>query len=183
MSSSPVSSPPNSSASISSAASTRARAYRALHPVSLTVQLAVLLLAEAALFASYSAHEARFHWATHFLVGLTAAALFLLVWLLVTGRPGPLPLLTVLAFHLYAMAPDLLFRGGVPHDGWMDVFLGHLVVHHVPGGDQSWLVVAVGCSGAYATALSLWLRARWSEVQWSEVQRSEVRPSEVQGSA
>ena len=156
-----MSGPPNSSA----------RAYRPLRPVSLAVQLLVLLLAEVALFASYRAHEAKFHWATHFLVGLTAAALFLLVRLLVTGRPGPLPLLTVLAFHLYAMAPDLLFRGGVPHAGWMDVFLGHLLVHHMPGGDRTWLAVAVGCSGGYVTALTLWLRAQWSEVQRSEVQR------------
>ena len=160
-----MSGPPNSSASNSSASKSSARASRPLHPVSLAVQLLVLLLAEVALYASYRAHDAKFHWATHFLVGLTTAALLLLVRLLVTGRPGLLLLLTVLAFHLYAMAPDLLFRGGVPHDGWMDVFLGHLMVHHIPGGDRTWLVVAVGCSGAYTTALSLWLRAQWSEAQ------------------
>ncbi len=50
-------------------------AYRPLGPRRLAVQLVVLVAAEVALFASYRGHEAGFHWATHFLVGLTAAAL------------------------------------------------------------------------------------------------------------
>lgn len=142
-----------------------AHAYRALRPRSLAVQLALLVVAEIALFASYDVHEARFHWATHFLVGLTFASLVLLIRLLLTGAPGPrFLLLPVLGFHLYAMAPDLLFRGGVPHYGWMDVFLGHVAAHHLPGGDDSWLVIALLAAGAYVVALSLWLRARAAEV-------------------
>lgn len=137
--------------------------YRALRPGSLLLQLLVVVLAEVILFASYGAHEARFHWATHFLVALSAAAVFLLVRLLRTGVPGPRLLLTVLGFHLYAMTPDLLFRVGVPHAAWMEVFLGHLIVHHLPGGDRSWLVIALTCSTVYVATLSLWLRARWTE--------------------
>jgi pimeloyl-ACP methyl ester carboxylesterase len=143
---------------------TWARSYRALHPVFLSVQLVVLVLAEVALFSSYSAHDARFHWATHFLVGLGFTALLLLARLLVTGVPGPrYLLLTVLGFHLFAMAPDLLFRGGVPHYRWMDVFLGHVAAHYLPGGDGSWLLIALVATSAYVAALTLWLRARRSE--------------------
>ena len=139
-------------------------AYRALQPVSLCLQVLLLVVAEVMLFVSYGAHEAQFHWATHFLVALTAAAIFLLAWLLRTGAPGPrLLLLPVLGFHLYAMTPDLLFRVGVPHAAWMEVFLGHLSVHHLPGGDRSWLVLGLTCSAGYVAALSLWLRARWTE--------------------
>ena len=141
-----------------------AKAYRALHPRSLLVQLVILVLAEILLFKSYGAHDARFHWATHFLVGLGFAALWCLTRLLLTGAPGPRWLLmTVLGFHLYAMLPDLLFRGGVPHYRWMDVFLGHVASHYVPGGDLTWFVVATLCTGSYVAALVLWLRARRAE--------------------
>lgn len=141
-----------------------ARAYRPLHPVSLGLQLLGLVLAEIALFASYGAHDARFHWATHFLVGLAFTALLLLWRLLLTGAPGPrFLLLTVLGFHLYAMAPDLLFRAGVPHYRWMDVFLGHIAAHYLPGGDGSWLAIALTLTGLYVAALTAWLRARRTE--------------------
>jgi pimeloyl-ACP methyl ester carboxylesterase len=141
-----------------------ARAYRPLRPRSLAVQLGVLVAAEVLLFASYGAHDARFHWATHFLVGLAFASLWCLARLLLTGAPGPrFLLMTVLGFHLYAMLPDLLFRGGVPHYRWMDVFLGHVAAHYVPGGDFTWFVVAALCAGLYAAALTAWLRARRAE--------------------
>ena len=140
------------------------RAYRPLRPISLAVQLVVLVLAEIALYASYDAHDARFHWATHFLVGLAYASLVLLARLLVTGAPGPrFLLLVVLGFHVYAMLPDLLFRGGLPHYRWMDVFLGHVASHYVPGGDGTWLVVALTCMGLYVGGLTAWIRARRAE--------------------
>ncbi len=143
-----------------------ARAYRPLHPRSLAVQLLVVVLAEVALFASYGAHDARFHWATHFLVALAFTALGLLARLLLTGAPGPRHLLlAVLGFHLFGMAPDLLFRGGVPHYRWMDVFLGHVAAHYVPGGDGTWLLVALTFTSAYVAALTLWLRARRDEAR------------------
>ena len=139
-------------------------AYRPLRPWSLAVQLVLLVVAEVALYASYDVHDARFHWATHFLVALSVASLVLLLRLLVTGVPGPRLLLpAVLGFHLFAMAPDLLFRGGVPHYRWMDVFLGHVAVHSLPGGDGSWVVIALGCLGLWVAALTAWLRARRAE--------------------
>lgn len=140
------------------------RAYRPLRPRSLAVQLLLLVVSELALYASYDVHDARFHWATHFLVGLAFASLVLLVRLLVTGAPGPRLLLgVVLSFHLFAMTPDILFRGGVPHQQWMNVFLGHIIVHDMPGGDGSWLVVALTCLGLFVGALTAWLRARHAE--------------------
>lgn len=149
---------------MSVAAAGWARAYRSLHPVSLALQLLALVLAEVALFASYGAHDARFHWATHFLVGLAFTALVLLGTLLLTGAPGPrFLLLAVLGFHLYAMAPDLLFRGGVPHYRWMDVFLGHIAAHYLPGGDGTWLAIALTMTGLYVAGLTAWLRARRTE--------------------
>ncbi len=140
------------------------KAYRPLRPRSLAVQLVLLVVAEIALYASYDVHDARFHWATHFLVGLAFASLVLVVRLLVTGAPGPrLLLAVVLGFHLFAMTPDILFRGGVPHQRWMNVFLGHIIVHDMPGGDGSWLVVALTCLGLFVGALTAWLRARHAE--------------------
>ena len=140
------------------------KAYRPLRPLSLAVQLLLLVVAEIALYVSYDVHDARFHWATHFLVGLAVASLVLLVRLLVTGAPGPRLLLpVVLGFHLFAMAPDILFRGGVPHHRWMDVFLGHITVHDMPGGDGTWLVVALTYLGLFVGALTAWLRARHAE--------------------
>ncbi len=141
-----------------------AQAYRPLHPIPLAVQLVVLVLAEIALFASYASHDARFHWATHFLVALAFTALVLLVRLLLAGAPGPrFLLLTLLGFHLYAMLPDLVFRAGVPHYRWMDAFLGHVAAHYLPGGDGSWLLIALTFLGLYVAALTAWLRARRAE--------------------
>jgi len=130
------------------------------------VQLVLLVVAEVALYASYDVHDARFHWATHFLVALAYASLILFVRLLVTGAPGPRLLLpAVLGFHLFAMTPDIVFRGGVPHYLWMDVFLGHITAHEMPGGDGSWLVIALTCLGLFVGALTAWLRARHAEAE------------------
>ena len=143
-----------------------AKAYRPLHPTSLIVQFLILTVAEFGLFATYGAHDARFHWATHFLVAVIVSALVLSTGLLLTGMPRPrLLLLVVLGLHLFAMAPDVLFRVGIPHAPWMDVFLGHITVHHLPGGDASWLLIALTVSAAYVALLTLWLRARRAEAR------------------
>lgn len=139
--------------------------YRPLRPASLLAQLAVLAAAEVVLFASYAGHDSRFHWAAHFLVGLIAAAAWLSAYLLIAGRPSPGQILAVLWFHLVAMAPDLLYLAGVAHYHWMDVFLGHVAVHYIPGGDTTWLVLAVGALAAYAWLLFRWLGARHSEAE------------------
>jgi len=124
-------------------------------------QLLVLLLAEVWLYRSYAAHVAEVHWATHFLVGLTAAALWCLARLHLTGRPVRLQLLPVLGFHLWAMWPDVAFRFGMPHHTSMDwLALGHVSSHEMPGGELTWLVIALAAAGAYAVQLARWLAAR-----------------------
>lgn len=140
------------------------QAYRPLHPRTLLVQAVVLAGAEVALYTSYSAHDARFHWATHFLVALLATALWQSLHLLVAARPARGQLVTILLFHLWAMWPDLIFRVGVPHFRWMDVLaLGHVSAHYVPGGDTTWLVLALTGAGIYAVLLHRWVSARHAE--------------------
>lgn len=138
--------------------------YRALSPRSLVIQLVLLLVAEILLFLTYSAHDARFHWATHFLVAVIVAFMVMAVYLRLRNAPGPrFLLLLILGLHLLAMAPDLLFRAGVPHAAWMDIFLGHVSAHYLPGGDTTWLVSAVIVVTGYVVALTRWLRSSASE--------------------
>ncbi len=140
-----------------------ALAYRPLRVGGLLAQLAVLVVAELSLWSSYSGHEARFHWATHFLVGLSVAAVVNLGWLALKGAPARGQLLSVLGWHLVAMFPDLLFSAGIAHQGWMNVFLGHIAAHHIPGATYTWLGIALAASAIYATVLSGWLAARRAE--------------------
>ncbi len=140
------------------------RAYRPLRPLTLLAQLVLLVVAEIGLYASYAAHDARFHWATHFLVALLLTALWQSLHLLVAARPARGQLLTILLFHLWAMWPDLAFRAGLPHYPWMDwVALGHIQAHYLPGGDSSWLVLALLGVGGYVLLLTRWVEARRTE--------------------
>jgi len=128
------------------------------------VQLLFLVAAEVALYQSYSVHDARFHWATHFLVALIATALWQGIHLLVMGRPAPGQLVSIVVFHLWAMWPDLAFRAGEVHERWMDwAALGHVSAHYLPGGDDTWLVLALLAIGSYVLLLTAWLRARHME--------------------
>lgn len=105
------------------------RNYCALRPRTLPLLLAV----EAVLFRRYDAEQARFHWSTHYLVALAFSSLVLLTRLWVTGRPGPrYILLTLLAFHVYANVPDLMFSEDSAHSQWQNVFLGHIAEHYPP---------------------------------------------------
>jgi pimeloyl-ACP methyl ester carboxylesterase len=141
------------------------KALAPLRPRTLLWQLAVLVVAELLLYLSYGAHAAEFHWATHFLVGLTVAALWWIAFLLVAARPIRLQLLSILGFHLWAMWPDLVFRTpGIPHHQWMDwLALGHISSHHIPGGDTTWLLIALLAAGTYAALLWRWLAMRHAE--------------------
>ena len=138
------------------------RDYRSLRPRTLGWQFALLLAVEAVLFQRYDAEQARFHWSTHFLDALAFTSLVLLAQLWVTGRPGPrYILLTLLAFHIYAIVPDLMFSEGSAHSQWQNIFLGHIAEHYLPGGAVSWLAIALVLTATYIAALTVWLRARW----------------------
>ena len=110
---------------------------------------ALAVLVEIALYASYEGHDARFHWFTHFFVGASTALLVMAVVAWRTRRAVPLPLIWPVLGHLFAMTPDFLFTAGIAHRRWMDVFLGHISTHFVPGRNLSWYLVFAGCLALY----------------------------------
>lgn len=108
---------------------------------------------EVGLYASYRGHDARFHWFTHFFVG-TATALAVMTTIVLLGRrPVARPLVWLVAAHVFAMTPDLLYIAGYAHRRWMDLFLGHIAVHFVPGRNWTWLVVFLAALAAYLTSV------------------------------
>ncbi|WP_157965389.1 hypothetical protein [Euzebya rosea] len=118
--------------------------------MSTRAQIVVVLASEAALYATYTGHDAAFHWFTHLLVGALAALSLMTARTLRTRRPASSPLLQILFWHVVAMLPDLLFIGGIPHQPWMDVFLGHVSSHFVPGRNLTWLGLVAATSAAAA---------------------------------
>lgn len=148
---------------MSAAPSPWTRDYPAVRPRTLVWQLVVLVAVELVIFRRYDAEQTRFHWSTHWLDAVAFTAL-LLARLLITGRPGPRYLIQMLVgFHVYAIVPDLMFSEGSAHTMWMNVFLGHIAEHYLPGGVTARLAIAVLSTAAYVAALTLWLRRRWAE--------------------
>ncbi len=97
---------------------------------------------EVGLYLSYVGHDARFHWFTHFFVGAGTALLVMSAVALRRGRAARRPLMWMVAGHLFAMFPDVLFTwAGIAHRRWMDFFLGHISSHFIPGGNVTWLAV------------------------------------------
>ncbi len=115
---------------------------------------AVTVAVEVELYASYRAHEARFHWFTHFFVGGAAALLLMAVVVVLRRRPVPLPGLWVVLGHLIAMFPDFLFSAGIAHRHWMDVFLGHLSTHFMPGRNLTWYLVFLAALAGYLAVVA-----------------------------
>ena len=52
------------------------------------------------------------------------------------------------------MFPDFLFTAGMAHERWIDVFLGHISTHFVPGRNLTWFVVFLLALGAYLVVLA-----------------------------
>jgi hypothetical protein len=71
-----------------------------------------------------------------------------------TRRPVPLPLLWLFLAHVVATFPDFLFAGGVAHERWMDVFLGHITTHLVTGRNFTWFVVFLLALGTHLGVLA-----------------------------
>jgi hypothetical protein len=114
------------------------------------------VIVEVGLYFSYQHHDARFHWFTHFFVGASAALVVMAAVTWRTHRPVPLPLVWPVLAHLFAMTPDFLFTAGTAHRRWMDLFLGHVSTHFVPGRNLTWYLVFAVTSGLY---LAMHLRA------------------------
>ncbi len=111
-----------------------------------------VVVVEVLLYLSYRGHDARFHWLTHVLVGASFALALMTLNSWRTRRPTRFPLVWPLLAHLYAMMPDFLFGLGVPHYRWMEVFLGHISSHFIPGQNFTWLAVfAVALAGYLLT--------------------------------
>ncbi len=114
----------------------------------------VAVLAEVGLYASYRGHDARFHWFTHFFVGAAAALVVMAAVAARIRRPVPLPLVWPFLAHVMAMFPDFLFAGGVAHEPWMDLFLGHISTHFMPGRNLTWFVVFLLALAAYLAVVA-----------------------------
>jgi len=115
---------------------------------------ALAVIVEVGLYASYGHHDARFHWFTHFFVGASASLAGMAVVAWRTRRPVPLPLVWPVLAHLFAMTPDFLFAAGVAHRRWMDLFLGHISTHFVPGRNLTWYVVFAVALGVYLAVVA-----------------------------
>ncbi len=107
---------------------------------------------EVLLYVFYFAHEARFHWFTHFFVGASVALLTMSAVSHRTRRPVPLPLLWPVLGHIVALFPDFLFEAGIAHRRWMDVFLGHLSTHFIPGRNWTWYAVSLASLAIYLSS-------------------------------
>lgn len=114
----------------------------------------IALLAEVGLYASYRGHDASFHWFTHFFVGASVALVAMAVVAARTRRLVPLPLVWIFLAHVVAMFPDFLFTAGIAHERWMDMFLGHISTHFVPGRNLTWFVVFLAALAAYLAVLA-----------------------------
>jgi len=86
-------------------------------------------------------------------VARAAALVIMTVVAARSRRPVSLPLLWLLAGHLVAMFPDFLFSAGIAHYRWMEVFLGHIASHFVPGRNLTWYGVWLVALGGYLVIL------------------------------
>ena len=111
------------------------------------------VLVQVGLYLSYRGHDARFHWFTHFFVGASFALVVMSAVSARTHRAVPYPLVWPLLAHLLAMVPDLAFAAGQAHRRWMDVFLGHISTHFVPGRNLTWYVVFLASLALYLLTL------------------------------
>lgn len=110
----------------------------------------LFIAAEAFLYVSYRHHDGRFHWFLHGFVGASTALLAMGLVMLWSGRIVRHPLLWILIGHVVAMFPDILWNFLVAtHQPWMNVFLGHIVAHFIPGRNWTWYGIFLASLGFY----------------------------------
>ena len=114
---------------------------------------AAAVVVDVGLYFSYRGHDARFHWFTHLFVGASVALVVMAAVAARRRRPVAYPLVWPLLAHVVAMTPDLLFTAGVAHRRWMDLFLGHISSHFVPGRNLTWYVVFLASLALYLVAV------------------------------
>ncbi len=118
-------------------------------PLRRLAELSFVIVVEIALYRRYQQGDGAFHYFTHLFAGASFALAVMTLAARRWGRPVGLPLLAVLAGHLVAMAPDLLYLESVAHARWMDVFIAHNTSHLLPGRNISWYVVFLAAMTVY----------------------------------
>lgn len=112
-------------------------------------ELLFVVVVEILLYLRYQQGDGTFHYFTHFFAGASFALVLMTLAARRWRRPVRLPLLAVLAGHLFAMAPDLLYIDSVAHARWMDAFVAHNISHFLPGRNISWYVVFLAAMTLY----------------------------------
>jgi len=112
-------------------------------------ELVFVVVVEILLYRRYQQGDGTFHYFTHLFAGASFALVLMTLAARRWGRPVRLPLLAVLAGHLFAMAPDILYIESVAHARWMDVFVAHNTSHFLPGRNISWYVVFLAAMTLY----------------------------------
>lgn len=120
--------------------------------------LALFAATEVYLYTRYAALGTQFHFWLHALVGGGIGFAGLTVAALVRRRPLPRRGLLavgawILAAHLYAVFPDILFiAADALHVPWMDVFALHITIHFIPLPILTTAVVFFAALGAWTAA-------------------------------
>ena len=108
------------------------------------------IAAEAFLYLSYRQNDGRFHWFLHFFVGASAALIVMALMTWRSGRIDRYPLLWIFVGHVVAMFPDILWNFLVrTHEPWMDMFLGHIIAHFIPGRNWAWYAIFLASLAGY----------------------------------
>lgn len=105
------------------------------------VEVLFVVSVEILLYRRFQEGDGTFHYFTHFFAGASLALVLMTFAAHRWRRPVRLPLLAVLAGHLFAMAPDILYLESIAHTRWMDVFVAHNTSHFLPGRNISWYIV------------------------------------------
>ena len=114
---------------------------------------AAALGAEVVLYWFYVNGDGAFHWFTHFFAGTSAALVVMTILVMTRHCPVRLPLLWLIAGHVVAMGPDVLFVHEMAHRRWMDVFIAHNVSHFIPGRNVTWYAIFLACLATYLWAI------------------------------
>lgn len=137
--------------------------------------LAGFCAAEWFLYLSYQEHDGLFHWFLHFFAGSSAALLTMAVITVRLGWVIPHPLVWIFASHLIAILPDILWNFRLAtHQPWMDLFLGHIATHFIPGRNWTWYAIFLASLAVYFYARAS-VESRARHVRSHRGQRPQVR--------
>ena len=108
---------------------------------------------EVALFEAYRREASLFHWFTHLYAGGAAAAVVGAAVAWRRRRPVGRLWVWVVVGHAIAAFPDVLFRAGVAHQRWMDVFVAHVSSHQIAGREATLLALFLATLALYGVVV------------------------------